>query len=145
MSFQYNNGFPLGGGGGGGGLTRSATEQPAGTKCRAAAPIDELAEEVSSSDSDDGEYEPPPRSRGAGARGQDGGLREHPQQAAPRYWDHENHIAAVRAELAELEGVTWDEIDASEGDSNCDIESEDEEEEDEEEEEEEEQKLEDPL
>jgi hypothetical protein len=43
-------------------------------------------------------------------------------------------MEACRRELAELtgEGITWDEIDASEGDSNCDIQSEDDDEEEEE-------------
>jgi len=111
---------------------------PVGTKRRALEPIDDIAEEVDSEDSWDSaeeEYEPPPpRSRGPGPRGPDGGLRANPQRAPERYWDHESHMEACRRELAELtgEGITWDEIDASEGDSNCDIQSEDDDEEEEE-------------
>jgi hypothetical protein len=84
--------------------------------------------------SEDSVYEPPPRSRGPGPRGLDGGLRSNPAQVTERYWDHENHMAACRAELAELaeEGVTFSQIDASEGDSDCEIESEDDDEEEDE-------------
>lgn len=84
---------------------------------------EESADEESSFDED---YVPPPRTRGPGARGAEGGLRAEPQVAGPRYWDHENHAAACAAEAQELAngGVSWEDIDASEGDSDCDVESE---------------------
>ena len=103
-----------------------------GNKRRAYMPPPESDEDDSSdsSSSEDSEYVPPPRTRGPGARGEYGGLRAAPTAAPPRYWDHESHMEACRNELADLarEGVTWDDIDASEGDSDCDIESEEDEE-----------------
>lgn len=91
---------------------------------------DSSDEDSYSESSNDSEFVPPPRSRGAGARGADGGLRAAPKHAEPRYWDHENHAAACAAEAQEMAnaGVTWADIDASEGESDCDVESEEDEE-----------------
>ena len=88
-------------------------------------PDDDESDSESSS-SYDSEFVPSPRARRPG-----GGLRETVRAPPPRYWDDENHRAACLAELQELAnaGVTWSDIDASEGDSECEIESETEDEE----------------
>jgi len=98
--------------------------------------VHEEYESDEESSSEDSEYVPPPRTRGPGPRGGEGGLRADPRPAPEPYWDHENHREACLAELQELaaEGVTFEDIDASEGDSDCDIESEEEDEEEEDEE-----------
>jgi hypothetical protein len=85
-------------------------------------PPDNDEDDSSSDSSFDSEFVPSPRARSGGR-----GLREHPQTAPPRYWDDENHRAACLAELQELAnaGVTWTDIDASEGDSDCEIKTED--------------------
>lgn len=64
---------------------------------------DRVEEEDSESDSgsdssNDSEYVPPPRTRGAGPRGEEGGLRAAPRKAPEPYWDHENYAAACAAE-----------------------------------------------
>ena len=109
---------------------------PAGAKrnatvARLGAPPD-FDDDESESDSDN-TYGPPPRAR---APGGDGGLRAVVPAPPPPYWDADNHRAACLAELQDLAnaGATWSQVDASEGDSECDIDSEDEEEEDEQEE-----------
>lgn len=95
---------------------------PAGIKRTAhTAHLDDIEDDSSSDDSFDSEFVPPPRERAAG-----GGLRATvPRPPAP-YWDEESHRAACMAELQELggAGASWSDIDASEGDSECDIDSE---------------------
>jgi len=101
---------------------------PAGVKRSAEvaqlSPPDE-DDDSSSESSFDSEFVPSPRARSGGR-----GLREQPSTAPPPYWDHENHRAACIAELEDLvnSGVTWADIDASVGDSDCEIKTEDEEE-----------------